>query len=43
LFNFKQNETKLNKNNEYKNQIEYKTWTLTHRHCWVDTWTFFKI
>jgi len=30
--------TKLNKNNKYKDQIEYRTLTLT---CgWVNTWTF---
>jgi len=32
--------TKLNKNIEYRDQIEYKNW-LWHVACsWVDTWTF---
>jgi len=34
--------TKLNKNNKYRDQIEYKTLTLTRVRCWIDTWVFKK-
>jgi len=33
----------LNKNNKYKDQIEYRTLTLHVAHYGVDTWTFKKI
>jgi len=36
-------ETKLNKNNKYRNHIEYRTLTLTCARCWIDMWTFKKI
>jgi len=36
---FKKNESKLNKNKEYRNQIEYKILTNVAC-CWVDIWTF---
>jgi len=35
--------TKLNKSNKYRDQIEYRTLTLTRIRYWVDTWTFKKI
>jgi len=34
--------TKLNKNNKYKDQIEYRKLTLTRDTLLVDTWTFKK-
>ena len=34
--------TKLNKNNKYGNQIEYRTLTLTRGTLLVDMWTFKK-
>ena len=30
----------MNKNNKHRDQIEYRTLTLTRGHYWVDTWTF---
>ena len=35
--------TKLNKNNKYRDQIEYKTLTLTRGMLLDDTWTFKKM